>query len=465
MLGAIQSGGFADVEARWLFETVVANPATDLAPGYRVRLIDVQSKRMRHAELGAQLERIWQAHPDRGRQTNILDDAAEAYRKAGDETAELAALERYGGFGRWTERYLELLLARTPDRLIALSADRDRGKARMAADYAVLQGGAALAKRAVEAYGRARPAVWTPSYTGLVGLFHRASESAYAEAFREALGGGTIGERVGQPVNRDQQLAGDVWFEYGARFGEYLAAFEPLAADDYLPSEVENVPGRASAYFALAEIYREHERPEDAAREYEHTLELNAGDARAHERLGGMAWDAGDRTAAVAHWRDALQTLTARAERYNFGARSGTTWRPCWADLGATKCSTICVSRSTASGAPTCVATGSSASRNCCAPGSRTHRTRQGRRGLPSKRRRSRLSRSTTPRSWPMLLGLHVRPRLGHAGGDPAGAGRGGRSRTREFELPAGGARAAAHGAHRLSAGGRPDGRGCRGAR
>ena len=319
MVTALQDGGFADIEARWLFETVLADPSADLAEQQRMRLIELQRRRIRHAELARQLEQIWQAHPDRTRQMHILDEAAQAYRDAGDETAELATLERRGGYGAWTERYLELLLARTPDRLVALSGGRDREQARIAADFAVLKGDAELARRAVEAFGRARPSVWTPSYTGLVGLFHQASAPAYANAFRTALGGGTIGERVAAPVDRDRQLAGDVWFEYGARFGEYLAAFEPLSADDYLRAEVENVPGRASAYFQLGEIYREHERPVDAAKEYEHTLELNPDDARAHERLGAMAWDEGDRARAVEHWRHALETYASRAERYAFG--------------------------------------------------------------------------------------------------------------------------------------------------
>ncbi len=321
LLAALQAGGFADVEARWLFESVLANPAADSAQQQRQRLIELQGRRLRHAELGAQLEQIWQAHPDRVRQGHILDEAAAAYRTAGDADAELAALERRGGFGRHTERYLELLLARNPDRLIALAGDGNRGRARQAADYAVFRGDAELARRAVEAYGARRPAVWTPAYTGLVGLFHQAGDARHAGAFRDALGQDTIGERIRAVVDRDQRLAGDVWFEYGARFGEYLAAFEPTAADDYVRSAVEDAPARASAYFDLAEIFREHQRPAAAAAEYERTLELDPDDARAHERLGGMAWETGDRAAALEHWRRAVETYASRADRYDFGPR------------------------------------------------------------------------------------------------------------------------------------------------
>jgi len=44
------------------------------------------------------------------------------------------------------------------------------------------------------------------------------------QAFSGLLGGGTIGERIGKPVDRDQQLAGNAWFYFGSRYGEYLAA-------------------------------------------------------------------------------------------------------------------------------------------------------------------------------------------------------------------------------------------------
>ena len=319
LVAALGGGAFADVESRWLYESVLANPAAGPAQRQRQRLIELQQKRMRHAELGGQLERIWEAHPDRVRQLHILDEAAAAYRTAGDEDAELAALERRGGYGQWTERYFELLLARDPGRLVTLAGDGNRTRARQAADYAVLKGDEWLARRAVEAYGARRPAVWTPAYTGLVGLFHQGEDPLYGEAFRAALGDESIGERVGVAVDRDRRLAGDVWFEYGARFGEYLTAFEPTAADDYLRAEVEDAPARASAYFELGEVLRAHDRTGAAATEYEHTLELNPDDARAHERLGVMAWDSGDRGAALEHWRHALETYASRARRYAFG--------------------------------------------------------------------------------------------------------------------------------------------------
>ena len=41
-------------------------------------------------------------------------------------------------------------------------------------------------------------------------------------AFLAALGDDTIGVRLSKPVDRDQQLAGNTWFYYGSRYGEYL---------------------------------------------------------------------------------------------------------------------------------------------------------------------------------------------------------------------------------------------------
>ena len=40
-------------------------------------------------------------------------------------------------------------------------------------------------------------------------------------AFLSALGDNTIAERLAKPVDRTQQLAGNIWFYYGSRYGEY----------------------------------------------------------------------------------------------------------------------------------------------------------------------------------------------------------------------------------------------------
>ncbi len=313
LLPAVRAAGLASVEADWLARSLRDNPAIGNWMSVRQRLIELQSARMQHAELGRQLEAHWQAHPTRNQQRHLLNEAAEAYRIAGLTDDEFRVLEAAGG-SAWEERYYELLLERNPDRLVALSRDRSR-----AAEYAELRGDAEIASRAVDSYGARRTTAWRRAYQALTGLFHSSADERYNDAFQSALGGGTIGERVGQAVDRDQRLAGDVWFYYGARFGEYRAITNRPDADDYLPAEVENVPARASGYFELGERYADFNNPDQAAANYRLALELNEGDPRPHARLASIALAAGRRDEALDHWRQALAGYSSRVQRGTFG--------------------------------------------------------------------------------------------------------------------------------------------------
>jgi tetratricopeptide (TPR) repeat protein len=93
--------------------------------------------------------------------------------------------------------------------------------------------------------------------------------------FRDALGIGTVGERVGKPVDRNLQLVGDLWFYYGARYGEYLNITKQGDPEDYLPASLEATPAHADAYFALAEFYREAGQTASALSDYQNALQLD----------------------------------------------------------------------------------------------------------------------------------------------------------------------------------------------
>lgn len=319
LLPALSQSQIAEVEVRWRRDRLLAQPAGPQASEDRRRLTALEQQRMRHAELGRTLELHWQAHPARNQERHILDEAASAFRAAGDTEAELRILQLQQGEGRWTERYFQLLLKRDASRLIALAAAPDAGLAQNAANYSVLYGNAEQAREAVEIFGRRRPAVWTPAYTGLVGLFHTAPEDAYSRAFTQALGDATIGERIGQTVDRDRQLAGDRWFEYGARYGEYLSVLGRDGADDYLYAEVEAAPGRAAAYAAMAELYLAAGDSAAAEREYLHALELAPREASTHLRLARIAWDGGRRDDALGSWRTALARYSEQIEQFRLG--------------------------------------------------------------------------------------------------------------------------------------------------
>src|SRR5882757_1381531 len=128
--------------------------------------------------------------------------------------------------------------------------------------------------------------------------------------FLAALGDNTIAERLGKPVDRNAQLAGDIWFYYGSRYGEYLGVTKQGTPEDYLPALLEQSPATAAGYLALADYYAESGDARSAIGDYTHTLELTPGRAEVLDRLALAYYKQGSRAEALAQWRLALSTLT-----------------------------------------------------------------------------------------------------------------------------------------------------------
>jgi hypothetical protein len=122
-------------------------------------------------------------------------------------------------------------------------------------------------------------------------------------SFVDALGDQTIGQRIGKPVNRDNQLAGDIWFYYASRYGEYLADTRLDAPDDFLPAELEHSPASANAYLSLGDFYLEHGNVRKAIEQYDYTLELAPTRVEVHDKLALAFLKDKNRTQAVAQWK------------------------------------------------------------------------------------------------------------------------------------------------------------------
>jgi tetratricopeptide (TPR) repeat protein len=206
-------------------------------------------------------------------------------------------------------RFLELLRARQPQELVKRSANWNSA-GETAADYAVGKGDVSLAHAVVASRGGSRPAVWSKSYHALVGLYFAEATPAVRDSFVGALGDQTIADRLAKPVDRSQQLAGDTWFYYGSRFGEYLGVTKQASAEDFLPAILEQSPGTASAYVTLADYYADSGETPEAISDYEHALDLAPGIADVRDRLALAYYRQGSRAAALAEWRQALAVLT-----------------------------------------------------------------------------------------------------------------------------------------------------------
>jgi tetratricopeptide (TPR) repeat protein len=145
--------------------------------------------------------------------------------------------------------------------------------------------------------------VWGKSYTALVGLYFTETSPAVNNAFLNVLGDAPIGERLGKTVDRNAQLAGDVWFYYGSRYGEYLGDTKQGAPEDYLPAVLEQSPASSSGYQTLADYYAESGDTRSAIADYKHALELSPGHADIHERLALAYYKDGKRAEAIAEWK------------------------------------------------------------------------------------------------------------------------------------------------------------------
>jgi cellulose synthase operon protein C len=301
----VQNAGLAEVEARWRYELMMT--ASEPAPilfAQMTGFVELQRRRLKFAELGPQLERFApRINPQQ--RTPVLLAAADAFRAAGDAGNELRLLSSvptpYLG-GEHLQRYLELLLFWYPQQLVQMASNWTP-LGQQAADFVIANGDAALAHAVVNSRGKFRPPVWTKSYTTLAGVYFGEATPEITTAFLGALGDQTVGERLGKQVNRNDQLAGDIWFYYGGRYGEYLAASKQKDAGDFLAAALEQSPASANGYLDLGDYYAESGDTRSAIGEYNHTLELQSGRADIHDRLAVAYFKQGARTQAVAQWK------------------------------------------------------------------------------------------------------------------------------------------------------------------
>jgi tetratricopeptide (TPR) repeat protein len=305
LLPAAENAGLADLTAEWQNQLLVENRESPAQ-----QLIELQQRRLRYAELARQLETRWKA------------EASENYRLAGDTTAELRMLDQLDRRGELAgpliTRYAELL-SKTPQRFLAVvKSDRSVNVRNDFAGYAFDNFSAARALEVIAARGTGQQPVWNHAYTALAGLYFASNAPQVNAAFRDALGTGTIGERIGKPVDRQLQLAGDLWFYYGSRYGEYLDVTKRGGLgqgdpEDYLPAALEATPAHADAYFTLAEYYREAGQPARALVDFGNALQLDSKRADVHDRLALIYWQQDKHDDATREFKTALQAF-ARQE-------------------------------------------------------------------------------------------------------------------------------------------------------
>jgi hypothetical protein len=303
--------GLTDLELKWRLAAAMTRPGTSASNKSIDRIVEIQKSRLRFDELGSQLEAYDRAVPAPNIQPRDAEEA-DLYRSSGNTAAELRVLkrlaDRHEATGPLLERYTRLLIAQ-PQRLVAaIAAESDAATVNSMLNYVLEHAGSAVAQQAIAARGPKNGVLWTKAYTSLTGLYFASPAAPVKTAFTAILGPMTVGARIGKSTDRDQQLAGDDWFYYGGRYGEYLGAIKQAGAEDYLPAMVEATPGRSEAYFTLAEY-------SGSVADYQYALELNPGRADVHNRLAVIAAKAGRIADAVREWKLALLAFSQMMDR------------------------------------------------------------------------------------------------------------------------------------------------------
>ncbi len=314
-----QYAGLTDLEVRWRLEVMMDSPGSNVAQIMETRLGELQKQRMKFNEYGAQLESYWSESPQRPDKDLLLERAADSYESAGNTSAELRVLQR--AFGRQgldtqhLQRFLDLVSKTSPEQLVTISGEGRGTPIRdAAASSALTTGKSDLALRAIAARGQGLPSVWTRAYTGLVGLYYADVSPAVNSAYQQALDTRNIGDRIAKPPDRDEVLAGNIWFYYGSRFGEYRSVTHQGDPEDYLPAALEGTPASSDPYFTLADYYREAGQLDSALQDYAHALELSPQRGDAHDRMAQVLWQQGKRDQAIKEWSLALKAFKAQEE-------------------------------------------------------------------------------------------------------------------------------------------------------
>ena len=301
----VEAAGLADREAAWRYELLM-NSSRDQADlmTQMTEFVQLQRQRLNFAELGPQLENF-ATHVRPEFRGQVLQGAAEAYRAAGQSDKELRLLSSLGPGnlgGAEETRWFTLLLRKNPQQLAEVAGSW-LPWGQPAAEFVLANGDAELAQAVVTARSSVRPPVWGKSYTALVGFYFAQTQPLIKDAFLSALGDQTIGERIGKPVERDHQLAGDIWFYYASRYGEYLRNTRLGAPEDFLPAELEHSPASSDAYLSLGDYYLDQGDVHRAIEQYQYTLELSPGRVAVHDKLALAYYKNKNRAEAVAQWK------------------------------------------------------------------------------------------------------------------------------------------------------------------
>ncbi len=316
-LTAATSAGLADREALWRKQHLLTGTGPDFDNADLAPYTQLQQRRLQFPELAQTLE-TYAAHLRPAARTGVLNQAADAYGSAGDDTSELRVLR---SFTATSDRLLELLYRHDRPALITRAASHDDAIADAAVNYLIAHTDLAQSTPAIRARGGMLSPLWTDSAYSLAALYF--TPAAAHDSFTKILRADSpIADRIAHPSDPKTTHTGDLYFYYAAHFGigmskvmgaPFIASSamsgSTTDAEDYLPAALERSPTDPTAYTELAQTYDEASNPTAAAAEYRHALELAPKSITINDDLATLLYRSGKRDEALAQWRNAFAIL------------------------------------------------------------------------------------------------------------------------------------------------------------
>ena len=331
-IDAAHAAGLADVEERMRKEVLLDLKLRrgSIRNAQWQPYVQLERSRLDYAELAQTMEAYAKTEPYDARVASLIEEA-NAYRKAGDEVAELHVLDGINFEGNVDagdrEHYLQLLLKHDVARFESFGASNENEEIAVAApNYAVAHSDVKVSRAALSARTKTFPGPWTNAYSALVGVYYRDQSAATESAFHSVLGDErTVAERIQTHTSSNAedaasaQLAGGVWFYYGMRYGVYRTLspqkeWPQHDPEDFLAAGLEHSP-TAGNYIDLAHAYADAGETAAALGEYRHVLELTPDAAAIRDAMAMLLWKSGKKDEAIAQWRQGLATLNRMQNR------------------------------------------------------------------------------------------------------------------------------------------------------
>ena len=154
-----------------------------------------------------------------------------------------------------------------------------------------------------------------PAYVALTGLYYSSARPEVSQSFDLLLGPRAVGAELAEtPEAQATHVAGNNWFYYAARDGDYLAYTKQPSANALLEAGVEASPIASERYVELGDTLRDAGQTSQARQQYNYAQELKPQRTDVLDRLGVLAWDAGDHAAAVKDWQNGFDVLKVRID-------------------------------------------------------------------------------------------------------------------------------------------------------